>query len=85
MILEQDNFNTALQAVFTRPSSIDATAIFTLALVIVGLHQLGLFYWQLRFIRERLTDVIEVALAGTTAAKAASRQALVVEDTVCRK
>src|ERR1700733_13945656 len=34
----------------------DATAVFTLGLVLVGIFQAGLFYFQLRLIRESLVD-----------------------------
>jgi hypothetical protein len=62
----------------------DPVSLFTLGLVLVGLAQLFLFLWQLRLIRESLTDAKEAAQAGTTAATAASRQALVAEESLTK-
>jgi hypothetical protein len=64
----------------------DLTADFTLGLVIVGLFQVGLFYVQLRIIRESLDDAKEAADAAKTAANAAkdgnalSREIFVAEQ-----
>jgi hypothetical protein len=63
---------------------IDATAFFTLALVVVGSIQLGLFLWQLRLIRKSLIDAQESADAAAKAAEAATRQARVAEDSLTK-
>jgi hypothetical protein len=59
-------------------------SLFTLGLILVGLAQLLLFLWQLRLIRESLTDAKEAAQAGTAAANAASRQAKVAEESLAK-
>ncbi|MGJ4935073.1 hypothetical protein [Bradyrhizobium sp. HKCCYLRH3083] len=58
----------------------DATAVFTLGLVIVGLAQAILFYVQLQFIRESLGPAKEAADAAKDAASAAKLNAQVVID-----
>jgi hypothetical protein len=56
----------------------DATADFTLGLIFVGLVQAGLFFIQLRLIRESLTPAKEAADAAKEAADAAKLNALAV-------
>ena len=53
----------------------DAAGFFTLWLVIIGSCQLSLFWVQLKFIRESLTDAKVAADAATEAAKAAGLNA----------
>jgi hypothetical protein len=60
----------------------DPTAAFTLGLIIIGGAQLGLFYWQLRLIRDSLDDAKQAADAAAEAAAAATRQAKVAEDSL---
>lgn len=48
----------------------DATGFFTLGLVFVGLGQAGLFFWQLRLMREGLRDTKEAADAAKETAEA---------------
>lgn len=62
----------------------DPVADFTLGLVFVGLFQAGLFYVQLRLIRESLEDAKQAADATTDAAAAATRQAKVAEDSLTK-
>jgi hypothetical protein len=52
----------------------DAAGFFTFLLVVIGGFQLGLFYWQLRYMREGMED-------ATLAAKAATKQARIAEET----
>lgn len=47
------------------------TALYTILLVLVGAGQLGLFWWQLRLIRESLTDTKLAADAANKSAEAA--------------
>jgi hypothetical protein len=53
----------------------DAAGFFTSLLVIVGLFQLGVFYWQLRLIRRSLIDAERAANAAQRSADIATRQA----------
>jgi hypothetical protein len=53
----------------------DPIAVFTLCLVIVGAFQVGLFYVQLKIIRESLADAKIAADAATKAADAAQQSA----------
>jgi hypothetical protein len=62
----------------------DAAGFFTAVLVFVGVVQLVLFIWQLRLIRTSLDDAKISADAAADAAKAASRQAHVAEETLAR-
>lgn len=62
----------------------DAGGFFTAVLVVVGAVQLILFFWQLRLIRTSLDDAKVSADAAADAAKAASRQAHVAEETLAR-
>jgi hypothetical protein len=62
----------------------DAAGFFTAALVIVGAVQLVLFVWQLRLIRTSLDDAKISADAAADAAKAASRQAHVAEESLAK-
>jgi hypothetical protein len=62
----------------------DAAGFFTAALVLVGAVQLFLFIWQLRLIRTSLDDAKISADAAADAAKAASRQALVAEESLAK-
>ena len=57
----------------------DAAGFFTFVLVIVGVLQLGLFVWQLRLIRESLTDAEFAAKVAQEAAAAATQQAQTAE------
>ena len=59
----------------------DAAGFFTFLLFVIGSGQIALFYVQLRLIRESLDDAKEVAKATTDAAKAATRQANIAENT----
>jgi hypothetical protein len=56
----------------------DAAGFFTLLLVVVGVFQLGLFYYQLRLIRESLEDARVAADAATKSANAATLNAQAV-------
>jgi hypothetical protein len=60
---------------FWRTASADPLAAFTLALVVVGLAQAGLFFVQLRLIRESLAPAKEAANAAKDAAEAAKLNA----------
>jgi hypothetical protein len=62
----------------------DAAGFFTAVLVVVGAVQLVLFIWQLRLIRTSLDDAKISADAAADAAKAASRQAHVAEETLAK-
>jgi hypothetical protein len=62
----------------------DAAGFFTAVLVVVGAIQLVLFLWQLRLIRTSLDDAKIAADAAADAAKAASRQAHVAEETLAK-
>jgi hypothetical protein len=64
---------TGLWEWFTRGEfgELDATALFTLALVCVGTIQVGLFVWQLRLIRKSLRDAKIAAEAARDSAEAA--------------
>jgi hypothetical protein len=62
----------------------DATwklAYFTLALAGFAAVQVGLFFWQLRLIRDSLDDAKSAATAAGTAANAAERTATILGDT----
>jgi len=59
-------------------------ALFTLGLVIVGGIQLRFFYVQLRLISQSLADAKEAAEGTTAAAKAATRQAKIAEDSLAK-
>src|SRR5262249_23878216 len=62
----------------------DATADFTLGLVIVGLLQIGLFYFQLKLIRRSVVDAGAAAAASHAAATAATKQAKIAEDSFAK-
>ena len=62
----------------------DAAGFFTAVLVAVGAVQLVLFIWQLRLIRTSLDDAKISADAAADAAKAASRQAHVAEESLAK-
>jgi hypothetical protein len=62
----------------------DAAGFFTSALVVVGVVQLALFFWQLRLIRASLDDAKISADAAAHAAASASRQAHVEEETLAK-
>lgn len=57
-------------------------AVFTLCLVLVGSAQLGVFYWQLRLIRQSLADAKTAADAAKESADTAKIQAEVARDTL---
>lgn len=63
----------------------DAAGFFTFALVIVGIGQLGLFYWQLRYMREAMTDARMAAEAAKDSAKATQDAVEVSRDTAKRQ
>jgi hypothetical protein len=63
----------------------DPVAIFTASLVIVGCAQLGLFYWQLKLIRESLADAKEAADGARDSAAAATKQARIAEDMLVKR
>jgi hypothetical protein len=60
----------------------DAAGFFTFVLVIVGIGQLGLFYWQLRYMRAGMHDAKLAAEAAKDAAIAGTRQAIIAQDTL---
>jgi hypothetical protein len=62
----------------------DAAGFFTSLLVIVGALQLALFIWQLRLIRASLDGAQIASDAAAVAAKAASRQAHIAEETLAK-
>jgi hypothetical protein len=62
----------------------DAAGFFTASLCVIGAVQLALFFWQLRLIRTSLNDAKISADAAADAAKAASRQARVAEETLAK-
>jgi hypothetical protein len=55
--------------------AVDPIAVFTLCLVLVGAFQVGLFYVQLKVIRESLGDAKKAADAADVSAKAAKMSA----------
>jgi hypothetical protein len=62
----------------------DAAGFFTLLLVIVGIGQVILFWYQLKLIRSSLEDAKRAANTATDAANAASRQAYVAEQSLAK-
>lgn len=60
-------------------------AIVTFGLVIVGSFQLGLFWWQLRLIRESLVDTKKAANAAHKSAEVAERTVAMMKDTAERQ
>lgn len=60
----------------------DAAGFFTFWLVVVGGLQLGLFYWQLRYMREGMADATIAAKAATKSADAAERSTNIANRTL---
>jgi hypothetical protein len=60
----------------------DPVAIATFCLVVVGIAQLALFYWQLRLIRKSLADAKTTAVAAKESADAAKIQANVASESL---
>jgi hypothetical protein len=63
----------------------DATGFFTLGLIIVGLGQAGLFFWQLRLMREGLRDAKAAADAAKASAQLAKSSLDLTRDTSRRQ
>jgi hypothetical protein len=63
----------------------EATGFFTLSLVVVGGLQLGLFYWQLKLIRESLVDTKKAADAANVSAIATKASVELAEKTAERQ
>jgi hypothetical protein len=63
----------------------DAAGFFTLWLVIVGVGQIGLFYWQLRLIRISADDAKRAGIAAERAADATASSVDLARDTAKRQ
>jgi hypothetical protein len=63
----------------------DAAGFFTLGLVFVGLGQAGLFFWQLRLMREGLRDTKEAADAAKETAEATTASVSLSRETAKRQ
>lgn len=60
----------------------DASGFFTFGLVLIGGLQLGLFYWQLRLMREGTEDTAQAVMAANKSAQAARVQADTARETL---